>query len=373
MKIAHLTTVDSSLRYLLLAQLEGAVRLGHDVVGISAAGPDVAVIERSGVRFVDLAGSTRRMSLRDDLRSAAALWRILRRERPDVLHTHNPKPGLYGRVLGRVARVPRVVHTTHGLYATERDRRPKRLAVYSLEALASRFSHCELVQNPEDYELMRRYRIVARHKIELLGNGIDLVRFAPAVVAQHRADARRELGFDDAEVVVGCVARLVEEKGIPELVEATCRDGSGVRLLLVGPTDPAKADAVDAALLERALRSGAVLPGHRDDVERTYAAMDVFCLPSHREGFPRSAMEAAACGLPVVATDIRGCRQAVEDGCTGTLVPVGDPDAIAGALAAYLDPARRAAHGAAGRRLAERDFDERRVVALVLAAEGVTS
>jgi glycosyltransferase involved in cell wall biosynthesis len=237
-----------------------------------------------------------------------------------------------------------------------------------MEAVASRFSHVELVQSPEDLEVMRRLHLAARKKLRLLGNGVDIARFSPEAVAGHRAAARAELGLSDTDVVVGIVARLVAEKGIPELVEAVGRVGPPLRLLLVGPHDPDKADAIDEAVLDRARQGGAVLTGHREDVERLYAAMDLFCLPSHREGFPRAAMEAASCGLPVVATDIRGCRQVVAAGSTGTLVPVRDPAALAAALGGYLDPGRRAREGSAARAKAVREFDERAVVSKVLDA-----
>lgn len=368
MKVAHLTTVDLSLRYLLLAQLDASIARGDEVIGISAPGPDVDYLESRGVRHVALASSTRSMDLRADLRAAWQLWRVLRRERPDVLHTHNPKPGIYGRVIGRLAGVPRVVHTTHGLYATPDDGRTKRALVYTLEAIASRFSHVELVQNPEDLVLMRRLRIAAARKLRYLGNGVDLNRFAPDAVAPERTAARAELGLGDEAIVVGCVARLVDEKGIGELVDALALMGPPFRLLLVGPHDPAKADAVDEAVLARARSSGAVLTGHRADVERMYAAMDVFCLPSHREGFPRAAMEAAACGLAVVATDVRGCREVVADGVSGALFPLGSAAALADALMTYRDASVRRRHGAASRARAEENFDERRVVERVLTA-----
>lgn len=366
-RIAHLTTVDLSLRYLLLAQIDAAIAQGDEVVGISARGPDVPFLEERGMRFIELEGSTRSMDPWADLRAARALWRILKVERPDVLHTHNPKPGLYGRVLGRMAGVPRVVHTTHGLYASPDDRRLKRLAIYGLEAIASRFSHVELVQNPEDYALMRHRRIAPHRKLRLLGNGVDLERFRPADEAT-RSTVRAELGLAADDIVVGLVARLVEEKGVPELIDAMELLGPPFRLLLIGPRDTEKQDAVGDRLLERAHAAGALLTGHRADVHRLYAAMDVFCLPSHREGFPRAAMEAAAAGLPVVATDIRGCRQVVEPGRTGVLVPVRDAVELAQALGGYRDPDLRRQHGEAARAKAERDFDERAIVNAVLAS-----
>ena len=366
-KIAHLTTVDLSLRYLLLAQIEGSLAAGDEVLGISARGPDVPFLEERGMRFVELAGSTRSMSIRGDLRAARSLWRILRDERPAVLHTHNPKPGIYGRIIGRLAGVPLVVHTTHGLYAAPNDPLLKRLVVYGLEAIASRFSHRELVQNPEDLELMRRWRVAPRRKLRLLGNGVDLDRFQPVEDGERQA-RRSELGIDPGDVVVGLVARLVAEKGIPELIDAVGDLGAPFRLLLIGPHDPDKADAVPQALLDQAVASGAILTGHREDVDQLYAAMDLFCLPSHREGFPRAAMEAAACGLPVIATDIRGCRQVVQHGVTGTLVPVKDARAIASALRGSADERSRVTQGIAARSKAITDFDERSVVERTLAA-----
>ncbi|MEQ1788442.1 MAG: glycosyltransferase family 4 protein [Acidimicrobiales bacterium] len=366
-KIAHLTTVDLSLRYLLLAQIEASLAAGDEVLGISARGPDVPFLEARGLRFVELEGSTRSMSIRGDLRAARSLWRTLRRERPDVLHTHNPKPGIYGRVLGRLAGVPLVVHTTHGLYAAPDDPFAKRLVVYALEGLASRFSHVELVQNPEDLDLMRRRRLAPARKLRLLGNGVDLDRFRPADPDARQA-ARQELGIAPDDVVVGLVARLVAEKGVPELLEAVAALGAPFRVLIVGPHDPEKADAVPPAVLEGAVRDGAILTGHRTDVDRLYPAMDVFCLPSHREGFPRAAMEAAASGLPVVASDIRGCRQVVDPGVTGALVPARDARALAAALRPYGDPTHAARQGAAGRAKALTDFDETAVVRRVLAA-----
>ena len=367
MKVAHLCTVDLSLRYLLLAQIDACIERGDEVLGISAAGPDVAMLEERGMRHVALASSTRSMDPLADLRAARELWAVLRRERPDVLHTHNPKPGIYGRIVGRLAGVPRVVHTTHGLYATPQDRFSKRAVVYALEAVASRFSHVELVQSPEDLELMGRLRLAPGRKLRLLGNGVDLARFRLPAPGE-RDEVRAELGLAPDDVVVGLVARLVAEKGVPELLSAVEQLGPPHRLLLVGPHDPEKADALPESLLERARAGGAVLAGHRTDVERLYRAMDVFCLPSHREGFPRAAMEAAATGLPVVASDIRGCRQVVDDPETGRLFPVRDVDALVAALRAVL--VGGAVDPAVPRSKAEAEFDESAVVARVLAAYG---
>jgi glycosyltransferase involved in cell wall biosynthesis len=370
-KVAHLTTVDLSLRHLLLAQLEAARDAGHEVIGISAPGPDVAFLEARGIRHVPLDASTRSVDLGADVAAARQLWKILRVEQPDVLHTHNPKPGVYGRIVGRLARVPLIVNTVHGLYATADDPLPRRAVVYAAEGVAGRFSHVELYQNPEDLLVARRLRLTNPARARLLGNGVDLARFLPEhVSASERAAIRGDLGFDDAEIVVGIVGRLVAEKGYGELIEAVRRAGPPLRLLAIGPEDPAKPDSLAPALVERARADGAVFLGHRDDVDRLYAAMDVFALPSHREGFPRAAMEAAAMALPIVASDVRGCRQVVDDGATGYLVRPGDAAALAAALERLRDATLRRTLGEAGHRKATTEFDEREVVRIVLESYG---
>jgi glycosyltransferase involved in cell wall biosynthesis len=363
--VAHLTTVDMSLRFLVLAQLRSVRDRGGRAIGISAPGPWVTELEQEGIEHFPLQSSTRSMRLTSDARAAHELWRIVKRERVDVLHTHNPKPGLYGRVVGRAARVPIVVNTVHGLYATEDDRIAKRAVVYGLEAIAARCSDAELFQNPEDLALMQRLHLT-RHAT-LLGNGVDLTRFDPARFSPEvRARVRAELGVDDDTVLVGAVGRLVAEKGYAELFDAMATLPERFQLVVVGGDDPEKPDSLPPAVIRRAEERGVRLLGHRDDVDRLYAAMDVFVLASHREGFPRAAMEASAMGLPVVATDVRGCREVVDPGVTGALVPVEDPRALAGALRAMGDEDTRVRLGAAARARAQREFDEQRVVETVL-------
>lgn len=368
MRVAHLTTVDLSLRFLVLPQLTAIVDRGGEAIGISAPGAWVEELESAGVHHVPLPSSTRAFDLRADLRTVLELWRILRREKLDVLHTHNPKPGIYGRVLGRLAGVPVVVNTAHGLYATETDPVFKRAVVYALEFLAARFSDAELIQSEEDHALLTRWRITPPPRTRHLGNGVDLGRFDPARFEEgHRDRVRQALEVEEDQVVVVAVGRLVAEKGFPELFEAAAGLDTRYVVLAVGPEDPQKPDALSEAGRKRAERAGVRFLGMRSDVDELYLAADLFVLPSHREGFPRAAMEAAAMGLPVVATDIRGCREVVEDGVNGLLIPVGDPAALSAAVHKLgEDPALRRIMGEAGWRRARQRFDERAVVSKVL-------
>src|SRR5262249_31549471 len=156
------------------------------------------------------------------------------------------------------------------------------------------------------------------------------------------------------------------EKGYLELFEAFERLPDQFRLIVVGGHDAAKPDSLPRGVVNRAEAHGVRFLGHRDDVDRLYSAMDVFVLASHRQGVPRAAMEASAMGLPIVATDVRGCGEVVAPGVTGTLVPVRSPSALAAALLELRDPARRRAMGDAARRRAQQHFDEQRVVEIVL-------
>jgi glycosyltransferase involved in cell wall biosynthesis len=370
-RIIHLTTTDMSLALLLGPQLRAFAAAGYEVIGASAPGPYAADLASWGIRHEPLAHATRSMAPLRDARALFELRTLFRRLAPDLVHTHNPKPGLYGRFAARLARVPAVVNTVHGLYALPDDPWAKRAIVYSLERAAATCSDAELIQNPEDVEVLRRLRIPAR-KLHLLGNGVDLGRFDPDRLDPARvASLRASCGAGPGDVVCGVVGRLVWEKGYREVFAAAARlrtQAPNVRVVVVGPTDEAKEDAITAADIERAEHDGGIrFLGMRDDVEDLYGAMDVYLLASHREGFPRSAMEAAAMGVPVVVTDIRGCRQVVDDGVTGALVPVGDAVAIADAVATLAgDTETRAAMGHAGRAKARREFDDRTVIDITL-------
>jgi glycosyltransferase involved in cell wall biosynthesis len=366
--VLHLTTTDISLELLLGPQLSAFIDAGYDVHAASAPGPFVDAIEARGVTFHPLEHSTRSMALTSDLRAAREVYRLFRRLRPDIVHTHNPKPGVYGRIGARLARVRAVVNTVHGLYAQPTDPLRRRLAVYALERVAAAFSHAELVQNPEDVATLQRLRVRA-DRVAVLGNGIDLDRFGP-LAPDERAERRAALGFDPDDVVVGAVGRLVREKGYPELLEAAAlvqRVAPAARFVVIGPHEPDKADAVTAEDVATAEAAGVTFLGHRDDVEALYGAMDVYVLASHREGFPRSAMEAAASGLPLVLTDIRGCRQVVDDGVTGALVPVEDAPELARAITALVqDTDLRVEQGAAGLAKAAAEFNQQRVIEITL-------
>jgi glycosyltransferase involved in cell wall biosynthesis len=268
--------------------------------------------------------------------------------------------------------VPLVVNTQHGLYAQPGDRPLRRWPVYGLERLAAACSDVELVQNPEDLDTLARLG-VSRSKLRLLGNGVDLDRFRPQPAAVRKA-VRAELGVDDDRVVVGAVGRLVWEKGYAELFAAAGRLLGGRRdvvVVVAGPFDGDKGDPLTPADVAAAEAAGVRFLGHRGDPERLYGAFDIYVLASHREGFPRSAMEAAASGLPIVATDIRGCREVVEDGRTGLLAPVRDAVGLEAAIDRLAgDGELRRRMGEAALAKARAEFDQGTVITRTLEVYG---
>lgn len=369
-RVAHVTTIDQTLRVLLLPQLRRLRDEGFEVTGISAPGPWVRDLEAEGIRHIPWASVTRSWDPRADLRAFLELARILRRERFDLVHLHNPKPGVMGRIAGALARVPCVVNTVHGLYAAPGDPLLRRLPVLTVEWLAARFSDLELYQSEEDLSWARRTGVAPRGRSALLGNGTDLSRFDPSLVSGARlAELRSELGLADGTPVVGTVGRLVAEKGYRDLFAAARRVRAlvpEVRLLVIGDRDPEKADAVGEDEMAGA-GEHVVFTGWREDVRDLLALMDVFVLASRREGVPRSAIEAAAMARALVLTDIRGCREVARDGVEGILVRPGDPEGLAAALVRLLrDAALRARLGAAARRRAVAHFDEGRVMDTVV-------
>ena len=367
-RVVHVTTTAMSLDWLLRPQLEAFAAAGYDVMAMSAPDDHVAAIEAAGIDHVPIPALTRSLSPGRDARALEQLHRAFRAIAPDIVHTHNPKPGVLGRIAARRAGVPVVVNTVHGLYATKDDDWMRKGIVYGVERIATACSDAELVQNVEDLELLRSLG-VPDSKLTLLGNGIDLSRFDPFAVAEGaRGRVRAELGIGDDTVLIGAVGRLVWEKGYREIFAAAERlEDQNCRFVVVGPDDETKAGSVGNEARAAAEQLGVLFAGCREDMPEVYSALDLYVLASYREGFPRSAMEASAMGVPVVASDIRGCRQVVVDGQTGRLFPAGDTAALTETVAGLVaDPALRREMGAAARARALVEFDDRRVIATTL-------
>ena len=357
LRVAHLTTVGISQAKLLATELRVDVATGLDVTALCARDEYVPEVEALGVTYVALPALTRTWDPRRDAAAARQLASTLRSLHLDVLHTHNPKTGVLGRLIGRAVGVPVVVNTCHGLWAQAHDPLARRSFVLGMEAVAAQASHAELYQNDEDRRTLARS--VPQWRARVVGNGTDLSSFGPDQRA--RAAVRAEWGIDPDDVVVGGVGRLVAEKGIAEFAEAAQKLAGRARFVWVGPPDPDKPDALTGD------HDAVQFVGGRNDMAAVYNAFDVFVLPSYREGFSRSGMEAAATGLPLVLSDIRGCREVGRQEQEALLVPPADGAALTGAIERLLDDAGlRQRLGASARRRALAEFDQVAVAAMSL-------
>lgn len=333
----------------------------------AAAGSDPALAGRFAERgyLYRAYPLDRRFNLAADAASISALTRVVDELRPDLVHAFDTKPAVVGRLAAHLAGVGAVVGTLPGLgslytYATPAVRR--RRAVYErLHRLASRVSDATVLQNRDDLnELVARRVVSAARAVLIPGSGVSRGRFQGVAGDRDlRRRVREDLGIAPEAPVTLTVARLVRAKGLLDLVRAAPairQKVPGCRLLLAGGEDPGNPDALtptELALAERELD----WLGERRDVPALLAAADLFVFPSfYREGLPRVLVEAAFAGVPIVTTRNPGCREVVEDGISGALVPPRRPDRLAAAVTELLTDRGRALRFSreAGRRALER-------------------
>lgn len=379
MRICQLSHVETT--YNFLAPLFTALaRDGHEVVAACNLDQGGAVLRRylgEDYEFHRVQVS-RRITARAFTTEVAELARYLARQKFDVLHLHGPLAAVQGRLAAGLARVPVVISHAHGFYFHDGMGRTERAAHITMERLLGRYLTDHIITvNSEDRDFALRHRFTAdpTQVIGTPGVGIDIGRFAP-LDRSVRLDLRRRLGVPPEELVVTFVGRLVAEKGVLDLARAFTGllTDQAAWLMLVGDVSPTERDQralsdlealqrADPRAAERTLRLG-----QRRDIPEILAASDIFVLPSYREGMPVSLLEAMACAVPSITTDIRGCRQAVEGGEAGVLVPAGDPAALAEALRKLAaDPDERTRLGAAGRALVEKRHTTAQGIAPVMA------
>jgi glycosyltransferase involved in cell wall biosynthesis len=362
-RLLHLTTIPMSLTFLRGQPAYMAAR-GMEVQALSS--PDPALLAFGEAEGVPVHGvrMLRRISPLQDLGALARVVRVLRRVRPHIVHAHTPKGGLLGMLAAWQARVPVRIYHMRGLpMATAMGKR--RALLRTTERASCALAHRVFCVSHSLRDVAVAEGLCPPEKITVpgggSGQGVDAAgRFDPARLPEGtRTAVRAGFGIPADAPVVGFIGRVVRDKGVGELAEAWGRlraDFPDARLLVVGPFEPQDplAPAVEAALRND---PRVVLAGEDWDTPRLYAAMDVVVLPSYREGFPNVPLEAAAMELPVVATRVPGCVDAVADGETGTLVPARDGSALETALRAYLaDAALRRVHGRAGRARVMRAF-----------------
>lgn len=337
-------------------------RAGHELLLISPPGPYGEKLQALGLRWEALPMERRSLNPLRELSLLRHLVRLLRRERPALVHGFTIKCAVYGSLAARLAGVPARVNAVAGMgYVFTSDdakARALRPIVRGLLKLALDGEGARLIlQNRDDVALFERAGLVDPARIRLVrGSGVDCSRFV-----------KRSGERSGGPLRVLVAARLLWDKGLQEYVEAArelLAEGRRIEFLLAGTPDPGNPAAVPEETVRGWVNEGVVnWLGHVDDMATLLGAVDVVALPSYREGLPKTLIEAAACAQPLITTDVPGCREVVTDGIDGLLVPVRDGKALAQAIRRLDDdPAFARQLGEAAWAKAHAEFDERIVI-----------
>jgi glycosyltransferase involved in cell wall biosynthesis len=342
---------------------------GFEVIFVCPYGEYVPKLKEEGFCWIHWAIVRRSLNPVRELIAILHLASIYQREQPQIVHHFTIKPNFYGSIAALLARRDKVINTFTGLgflFSEHPLAIGLRSSVLPLAKLAFRASKgWSVFQNRQDLETCLRLRLVLPERVVVIdGSGIDTRKFHP----NHDSPPDNH----EHPTVVLMAARLLWDKGVREFVEAARvlkARGLQVEFWLAGKPDNGNPMCVPEEFLKEWQEEGLInWLGHRDDMPNLLQQVDIAVLPSYHEGVPRFLLEAAACGLPLVATDIEGCRVVVREGVNGFLVPPRNPTALADALERLLqDPSLRRRMGQASRHIAEVEFDERKVLAKWLA------
>ena len=329
-----------------------ASQMGYDVVVATRCAEHAHLIEQAGIRVVPLELSRRGTRPWTIMREIMRVRALYRRERPDVVHHVALKPVVIGGLAARSLGMRRVISAIAGMgfLFTDQDRanRTRRILQYVLPVAIGH--GLAIVQNSDDFSIVQDTGI-HKDRIRLIaGAGVDIDRFAPSAEPE---------GIP----VVMLPSRMLWDKGVGEFIEATRslkQQGTQARFVLVGDPDTDNPASVTETDLKSWVTDGLVeWWGHSEDMSSTLAKSAVVCLPSYREGMPKVLLEAMACGKPCITTDAPGCRDAVQDGYNGLVVPVKDAESLARAIKHLLDqPLERSRMGVNARERAQSTFSQ---------------
>lgn len=339
---------------------------GHDVLLVSPPGPYGERLRSLGYRWFPAPMQRSSLNPIRELALVVWLWRLFRRERVDLVHGFTIKSAIYGAIAARLASVPARVSAVAGMgYVFISDSlkaRVLRPVVRGLVRLTLGGQKARLIlQNPDDVALFCREQLVPPENIRLIpGSGVDCERFQPS------RDAAPDIR-ENGRFRVVLPARLLWYKGLAEFVEASRllqAEGKAVDFLLAGEPDPGNPASVSKDIVDGWVEGGLVKwLGHVDDMATLFMNVDAVALPSYGEGLPKSLIEAAACALPLITTDMPGCREVVRDGVEGFLIPPKDARALADAIAHLAEsPELCARLGKSARSRALSEYDERIVI-----------
>jgi glycosyltransferase involved in cell wall biosynthesis len=352
----------------LQARVKALRDAGFRVSVLSGPGQQLDQIARTEQVSVFSVAMKRGISPLRDVVALVRIWRLIRLLRPDIVEFSTPKARLLGILAARFCGIRARIYVLKGLRLETAQGFRRRLLGWA-ERIAAGSAHRVVCNSPSLRERALAMRMGSPSKVILLGkgssNGVDLARFVPGA-----SDVRKQLGIEHGAPVIGFSGRLTADKGLPELLEAFAvilHDIPDAYLLLVGWFDAAE-DALQSRIRARIEGHPRIIcTGFVYDTAAYYRVMDLMVLPSWREGFPNAVLEAAASGVPVIATRCTGSRDAVIPDVTGLLVPVGRPEAICDAVLNLMgNPDRRRGMSAAARAWVAENYADRKVLSLAV-------
>ena len=331
-KLIRITTVPLSLKVLLKGQLRFMASNGFDVKGVSSEGEELREVHENEGIAVEAITMSRKITPFQDLKSLWEMWNFLRKEKPQIVHTHTPKAGIIGMLAARLAGVPHRLHTVAGLPLMEATG-TKRKILNFVEKLTYSSATRVYPNSKGLYDFILQNNFTQSNKLKIIANGssngIDTAFFSPDQVTEiERVTLREKLNIQPDDFVFVFVGRIVSDKGINELIKvfselqaAENNEPAGIKLLLVGGLENDLDPLNPETLAEINQNKDIISVGFQQDVRSFFAIADALVFPSYREGFPNVVMQAGAMGLPSIVSDINGCNEIIIEGENGLIIP----------------------------------------------------
>lgn len=326
-KILRITTIPVSLKTLLKGQHRFMINNDFDVIGVSSSGKELEEIAQEEGIAVTIVEMTRTISPFKDVQSLWNFYKLCKRERPTIVHSHTPKAGIVGMLGAKLAGVPVRLHTVAGMPLME-ARGIKRKLLDVVEKLTYRCATKVYPNSRGLYDFILVHGYTSKEKLEVIANGssngIDTQYFDSTLFSEvQKQELKQSLLLQPNDFVFIFVGRLVGDKGINELVEAFVQlPTPNTKLLLVGPFESELDPLQPETLKVIETHPNIISVGFQSDVRPYFAVSDCLVFPSYREGFPNVVMQAGAMGLPSIVTDINGCNEIIVEGENGTIIPV---------------------------------------------------
>jgi len=324
--------VPISFKVLLKGQLRFMTSNGFDVKGVSSEGEELREIHENEGIVMEAINMSRKITPFQDLKSLWKMWNFLRKEKPQIVHTHTPKAGIIGMLAARLAGVPHRLHTVAGLPLMEATG-TKRKILNIVEKLTYSSATRVYPNSKGLYDFILQNNFTQSNKLKIIANGssngIDTTFFSPDQVTEiEKVTLREKLNIQPDDFVFVFVGRIVSDKGINELIKAfselkTAENNelTSIKLLLVGGLESDLDPLNPETLAEINQNKDIISAGFQQDVRPFFAISDALAFPSYREGFPNVVMQAGAMGLPSIVSDINGCNEIIVEGENGLIIP----------------------------------------------------